>query len=102
MPPLKAFMDDIAILYVKENETRRMLIRLDAVMNWSRTSFKPTNSRSLSIRKGKLQDVCLKLASQNIPRISQEPIKSLGRWYDSSQKDIKRGSETSEQALVGL
>ncbi|GFN93440.1 hypothetical protein PoB_001994600 [Plakobranchus ocellatus] len=29
----------------------------------------------------------------SIPRISQEPVKSLGRWYDSSLKDTKRGSE---------
>ncbi|GFN81806.1 reverse transcriptase [Plakobranchus ocellatus] len=50
---------------LKENETRRMLVCLDALMNWSRMSFKPKKSRSLSIRKVKLdEDVYFKVASQ--------------------------------------
>ncbi|GFN80555.1 reverse transcriptase [Plakobranchus ocellatus] len=49
MPSLKAFMDDTTILCSKENETHRMLVRLDALMNWSRMSFKPKKSRSLSL-----------------------------------------------------
>ncbi|GFN89602.1 reverse transcriptase [Plakobranchus ocellatus] len=44
MPPLKAFMNDTAI--------RRMLVRLDALMNWSRMSFKMKTSRSMFTRKG--------------------------------------------------
>ncbi|GFO02608.1 reverse transcriptase [Plakobranchus ocellatus] len=55
MPPLKDFMDDTKILCSKENETRRMLVQLDALMNWSRMSFKPKKSRNMSIRKGKFR-----------------------------------------------
>ncbi|GFN97770.1 reverse transcriptase [Plakobranchus ocellatus] len=40
MPPLKAFMGDATILCSKENETCRLLVRFDALMNWSRVSFK--------------------------------------------------------------
>ncbi|GFN83882.1 reverse transcriptase [Plakobranchus ocellatus] len=59
MPPLKAFVDDITILCSKKNETRRMLNRLDALMNWNRMSFKPKKFRSVSIRKGKVDEyVC--------------------------------------------
>ncbi|GFO44179.1 chemosensory receptor a [Plakobranchus ocellatus] len=66
-------------------------------------SFKPKKSQSLSLRKGKLdEDVCLKVASQDIPRIRQEPYKSLGRCYGSSLKDTKRGSEALRQVSVGL
>ncbi|GFN82623.1 reverse transcriptase [Plakobranchus ocellatus] len=43
-------MDDTTILCSKENETRGMLVRLDALINWSRMSFKPKESRSLSER----------------------------------------------------
>ncbi|GFN95159.1 reverse transcriptase [Plakobranchus ocellatus] len=94
MPPLKAFMDDTTILFSKANETHRMLIRLDALMNLGRMSLKPQKSRSLSVRKGKIdEDVCFKVTSRNIPMISQEPAKSLGRWYDSSLKDTKCESE---------
>ncbi|GFO09935.1 reverse transcriptase [Plakobranchus ocellatus] len=68
-------------------------------MKRSRMSFKTRKSRSSSIRKGKLdEDVWFKIVSQDIPRISQEPVKSLGRWYDSSLKDTKRGSEALEKA----
>ncbi|GFO10280.1 reverse transcriptase [Plakobranchus ocellatus] len=88
VPSLKAFMDCTMILCSKENETLRMLVRLDTLMDWSRMSFKPKKSRSLSLRKGKLDEsASYKVAGQNIPRISQEPFKSLGRWYDSSLKD---------------
>ncbi|GFO21773.1 reverse transcriptase [Plakobranchus ocellatus] len=51
MPRLKTFMDDTAILCSKENETRIMLLRSDALMNWSRMTYEQKKSRSLSIRK---------------------------------------------------
>ena len=54
MPPLKAFMDDTTIICSKEDETRRMLERLDVLMTWCRMKFKPKKSRSLSVRKGKI------------------------------------------------
>ncbi|GFO37379.1 reverse transcriptase [Plakobranchus ocellatus] len=44
MPPLKAFMDDTTIIY------------LDVLMSWCRMEFKPKKSRSLSIRKGKVDE----------------------------------------------
>ncbi|KAK3744418.1 hypothetical protein RRG08_000851 [Elysia crispata] len=103
MPPLKAFMDDITIICSKEYETRRMLERLDVLMAWCRMKFKPKKSRSLSVRKGKIDATTIfTVASQQIPTVSQEPVKSLGRWHDSSMKDTKRGLETVELATEGL
>ncbi|GFO06323.1 reverse transcriptase [Plakobranchus ocellatus] len=47
----------------------------------SRMSFKPRKPRTLSLRKGNLdEDNCFKIASQDKPRITQEPVKSLGTW----------------------
>ena len=54
MPPLKAFMDDTTIICSKEDETRRMLERLDVLMAWCRMKLKPKKSCSLSVRKGKI------------------------------------------------
>ena len=34
--------------------------------------------------------------------VSEEPVKSLGSWHDSSMKDTKRGQETAELATEGL
>ncbi|GFO07491.1 transposase [Plakobranchus ocellatus] len=76
MLTLKAFIDDTTTLCSKENETRRMLIRQEALMNWGRLSFKTKKSRSLSIWKSRLdEDVCSKVASQEISRIFYEPRK---------------------------
>ena len=103
MPPLKAFMDDTTIICSKEDETRRMLERLDVLMAWCRMKFKPKKSRSFSVRKGKIDATTIfTVASQQIPTVSQEPVKRLGRWYDSSMKDTKRGLKIVELATEGL
>ncbi|GFO14725.1 reverse transcriptase [Plakobranchus ocellatus] len=65
--------------------------------------FKPKKSRSLSIRRGKVDEATtFTVAEQQIPTVSQEPVTSLGRWYDSSMKDTRRGTETLELASEGL
>ena len=52
VPPLKAFMDDTTILTTKEEETHKILKKLDELVASSRMKFKPKKSRSLSLRKG--------------------------------------------------
>ncbi|GFO32027.1 hypothetical protein PoB_005853200 [Plakobranchus ocellatus] len=48
------------------------------LMNWSRMSFKPKKSRSLSIRKGKLdEDDSFKVASQDLSRSVKSPSRAL-------------------------
>ena len=103
MPSLKAFMDDTTIICTNNEETRRMLERLDVLMAWCRMKFKPKKSRSLSVRKGKIDATTIfTVANQQIPTVSQEPVKSLVSWYDSSMKDTKRWLETVELATEGL
>ncbi|GFO37033.1 reverse transcriptase [Plakobranchus ocellatus] len=103
MPPLKAFMDDTTIICSKEDETRGMLTRLDDLMSWCRMEIKPKKSRSLSIRRGKVDEATtFTVAEQQIPTVSREPVKSFGRWYDSSMKDTRRGAETLEFASESL
>ena len=102
MPPLKAFMDDTTIICSKEDETCQMLERLDDLMAWCRMKFKPKKSRSLSVSKSKIDTMTFTVANQQIPTVSQQPVKSLGRWYGSSMKDTKRGLETVELAVEGL
>ena len=53
--------------------------------------FKPIKSRSLSLRKGKLnQNNNFEIGGQRIPTVSDLPVKSLGRWYDKSMKDTNQ------------
>ena len=103
VPPLKAFMDDTTILTTKEEETHKILKKLDELVASSRMKFKPKKSRSLSLRKGKVAErVTFTVASQAIPTVTEEPVKSLGRWYDDSLKDTKRGKETKQMAENSL
>ena len=103
IPPLKAFMDDTTIVSTKESETRRLLERLDNLVAQSRMKFKPKKSRSLSLRKGKVSSaVTFNISEQVIPTVSQEPVKSLGRWYDDSLKDSKRRDEAKKTAEESL
>ena len=95
MSPLKAFKDSTTIICSKKDETRQMLERLDVLMAWYRMKFKLKKSHSFLVRKSKIFTV----ANQQIPTDSQDLIKSLGRWYDSS---MKRGLETVDIATEGL
>ncbi|GFN77559.1 reverse transcriptase [Plakobranchus ocellatus] len=70
MPPLTAFMDDTTIICSKEDETRRMLTRLDDLMSWCIMEFKPKKSLSLSIRRGKIDEATtFTVAEQQIPTV---------------------------------
>ena len=63
--------------------------------------FKPKKSRSLSLRKGKAnQNINFMVGGQRIPTVSEEPVKSLGRWFDESLKD--QAKETSRTLQEGL
>ena len=102
-PPLKAFMDDTTVISNNEKDTREILERLDEVVAAAGMLFKPKKSRSLSLRKGKVDEsVTFRIANQAIPTVSEEPVKSLGRWYDASLKDTKQGKETVKITEEGL
>ncbi|GFO26961.1 reverse transcriptase [Plakobranchus ocellatus] len=80
-----------------------MLTRLDDIMSWCRMEFKPKKPRSQSIRKCKVDEATtFTVAEQQMPTVSQEPVKSIGRWYDSYMKDTWRGAETLELASESL
>ncbi|GFO02114.1 reverse transcriptase [Plakobranchus ocellatus] len=69
----KAFMDDTTVICSNEYETRRMLTCLDLFMSWCRMEFKPKKSRSLSIRKGKVDETTtFTVAEQQIPTVSKK------------------------------
>ena len=79
------------------------LRRLYVLMAWCRMKLEPKKSRSLSISKGKINaTTAFTVTNQQIPTISQEPVKSPGGWQDSSMKDTRRGLETVDFATEGL
>ena len=103
MAPLKAFMDDTTVLTSSAEEAEEMLSRLQELVAWCRMAFKPKKSRSLSLRRGKVdENTKFHIGNQAIPTVSQIPVKSLGRWYDASLRDSKRKTELSTQLTDGL
>ena len=65
--------------------------------------FKHQKSRSLSLRKGKVnQNINFTVGGQRIPTVSEEPVKSLGRWFDESLKDINQEKEAFRRFQEGL
>ena len=100
--PLKAFMDDIAVVSKAEKATHRMLARLDELIAWSRMKFKAKKSRSCTFRKGKQTEVRYTIAGEPIPTVKEQPVKSLGRMYKGNLSDRGQGVEIYNQAIEGL
>ena len=66
-------------------------------------AFKPAKSRSLALVKGKICiDVSFVVAGQQVPTVSEEPVKSLGRVFNDLLIDKNQESDTVRQAVEGL
>ena len=86
-----------------EKDTLEIFERLDVMVASAGMLFKPRKSRSLSLRKGKVDKaVTFNIANQVIPTMSVKPVKSIGRWYDASLKETKQGKETVRTTEEGL
>lgn len=48
--------------------------------------IKPFKSRSTSIVKGVLSDTKFFFGNDPIPTVSEQPVKSLGRWYHANNR----------------
>ncbi|KAK0146192.1 Retrovirus-related Pol polyprotein from type-2 retrotransposable element R2DM [Merluccius polli] len=102
LPPLRAYMDDITTLTTTVPCTRRLLRKLEENISWARMKIKPSKSRSISIVKGVLSDLKFFIGDDSIPTLSEMPVKSLGRWYDSSLKDKDQVQQLHKDISSGL
>ncbi len=65
--------------------------------------FKPQKSRSLSLWRGERNDRAIfTIGGENIPRIVDQPIRSLRRQYTSSLSDKEMGKTIYQQLSAGL
>ncbi len=55
-PPIRAYMDDLTITTTSVPGSRWILQGLERVITWARMSFKPSKSRSMVLKKGKVVD----------------------------------------------
>ena len=101
-PTLKAFMDDITIMTGNVEGGKRVLERLDEVISQTRMKFKASKSRSCTIINGKAKEIHFSIAGERIPTVKEEPVKSLGRWYENGLNDRHKGMEIFRQTEDGL
>ena len=61
-------------------------------ITWARRmKFKPRKSRCLILKKDRInQQIKLKVQSEEIPTIVDNPIKCLEKWFDATLKDTNR------------
>ena len=102
LPPSRAFMDDVTTLIQSQDETQRLLDRFQELFAWARMKAKPKKSRSISLAKGKVQDIHFSIGGDIIPTVREQPVKSLGRLYTIPLTDRHRGPEVEKTALEGL
>ena len=75
--------------------------KVNELHQWAKMKVKPAKSRSLTLSRGKVDPKAIfTIANNNIPTVCDGPVKSLGRWYDSSLKDTsqaQRGDSMSSE-----
>ena len=87
-PPTRAFMDDMTVTAKSVPEGRWMLEDLSSLIKWARMKFKPTKSRSLVLKKGKVENKYrFRIGADIIPTLTDSPVKSLGKWFRACLND---------------
>lgn len=86
-PPIRAFMDDLTVMTESVPGGRWILKGFEKLVEWARMRFKPAKSRSIVLRKGKVEDKFqFYISGTAIPTITEKPVESLGKVFDSSQR----------------
>ena len=96
-PPCRAFMDDVTAMAEAEIAIRWLLKRLEELARWARLTFKPSKSRSLILRKGVPLKRSFKIQGEHIPTLADNPIKCLGKWYNSTLNERTQVQDTVTQ-----
>ena len=86
-PLLRAYMDNITVTTSSVIGCKWIVRSLEKLIVWVHMRFKPGKSRSLVLQKGKIKSTArFTIASEFIPTVTKKPVKSLGKWFNSSTK----------------
>lgn len=96
-PPVRAFMDDMTISTKTAIEARWTLKEIEELISWARMKIKPSKSRSLVLKKGRVTNYDFQLGQEIIPSVSEKPVKCLGKYFDDTLRDTKNTTNTVEQ-----
>lgn len=102
-PPIRAFMDDLTVTATSVPGCRWLLQGLEKLISWARMSFKPAKSRSLVLKKGKVADrFRFAIGGTPIPTVTEKPVKSLGKVFNSSLRDADALQQTKAELTSWL
>ena len=73
LTPIRAYMDDMALVTTTVPYMRRILERLNKSLKWAGMKIKPTKSSSISISRGKLSDRKFVIDEEKNPIITEKP-----------------------------
>ena len=102
VPFMKAFMDDVTVISESKSHMEKLLKRLQELFKWAVMKVKPSKSRSLSIIKGKCQEIKFAINNNVIPTIRGKCGKSLGRCYSVPLTDRQWWQDLLKQLKDGL
>ena len=101
LPPIRAYMDDLTVTTASVTGCRWIVRGLEKHITWARMKFKPSKSRSVVLKRGKVENkfrFCI--AGEIIPTLSEKPVKSLGKVFHYTLKD-KVSIEGTSSDLMG-
>ena len=102
VPSMKTFMDDMTVISESKSHMENLLKCLQELFKWAVMKVKPSKSRSLSIIKGKCQEIKLAINNNVIPTIREKSVKSLGRCYSLPLTDRHWWQDLLKQLKDGL
>ena len=76
VPSMKAFMDDVTVISESKSHMEKLLKRLQELFKWAIMKIKPSKSRSLSIIKGRYQEIKFAIDDNVIPSIREKKRKN--------------------------
>ena len=85
IPCMKAFMDDVTVISESKSHMEKRLKCLQELLKWAEMKIKPSKSRSLSIIKGRSQEIKFAIDDKIIPTIHEkkrEKLTDCHRWQD--------------------
>ena len=87
-PPTQAFIDDMTITAKTQVEGGWMLEDLEKLIALARMLFKSAKSRSLVLKKGKVNNSArFKVQGQVIQTVTEQPMKCLRKWFRADLND---------------
>ena len=86
--PIRAYMDDLTVTTTSVMGSRWILRSLEKLIAWARVKFKPAKSRLFVMKKRRTADKFrFSIAGTMIPTLSECPVKSLGKIFDTTLRD---------------